>query len=65
MPKIKPIDGTDIYLWKYLPSLWAAAALLAGFAITSTIILFRTIKSRAWFCIPFLLGGLCTFNTAA
>ncbi|KAK6506247.1 hypothetical protein TWF506_011165 [Arthrobotrys conoides] len=58
MVELRPVDGTDVYLWKYLPSIPAAALFLVLFAIVTSVLCWRIIKSRTWFCIPFALGGI-------
>ncbi|KAK6331861.1 hypothetical protein TWF718_002400 [Orbilia javanica] len=75
MVELKPLEGTeDAYLWKYLPSIPAAAVAIALFAIPTILLCWKLIKSRTWFCIPFAIGGIlqvagygvriyCHFNT--
>lgn len=60
MTQLKPIDGTTVYLWKYLPSIPLAAIAIILFALTTSAHSYRVFKSRSWFCIPFLIGGLCS-----
>ncbi|KAK4946711.1 hypothetical protein LTR10_014213 [Elasticomyces elasticus] len=59
MVQLKPIDGTDVYLWKYLPSLPLASTFLALFTILTSLLCWRMIKTRLWFCAVFAAGGLC------
>ncbi|KIW97613.1 uncharacterized protein Z519_01197 [Cladophialophora bantiana CBS 173.52] len=58
MAQLRPVDGTDYYLWKFLPSVLAAVIFIILFTIVTGILCWRTVKTRSWFCIPFALGGL-------
>lgn len=58
MPELKPYMG-DYYLWLYLPSTPAAAVFTALFAIGTIYVAWRMIRSRAWFCSVFIIGGIC------
>jgi hypothetical protein len=60
MAQLKPIDGTDVYLWKYLPSIPAAILFIFLFTTVTSVHCWRMIKSRSWFCVAFAVGGLCT-----
>ncbi|PKS09635.1 hypothetical protein jhhlp_004254 [Lomentospora prolificans] len=57
MAQLEPVDGTDVFLWKYLPSLPLAAVSAALFTIATAALAWRIAKSRLWFCIPFAVGG--------
>ncbi|KAF3108997.1 hypothetical protein TWF706_001819 [Orbilia oligospora] len=57
MVELKPVEG-DVYLWKYLPSIPAAALFLVLFAIATGVLCWRLIRTRTWFCIPFAIGGI-------
>jgi hypothetical protein len=59
MAQLKPIDGTTVYLWKYLPSIPLSTAAIILFTLTTTVHTYGALKSRSYFHIPFLLGGLC------
>jgi hypothetical protein len=59
MTQLKPIDGTTVYLWKYLPSIPLSTLAIILFTLTTTIHTYRAFKSKSYFHIPFLLGGLC------
>jgi hypothetical protein len=59
MAVLKPYRG-DYYLWNYLPSTPAAALFTALFALGTVYVMWRTIKTRTWFCIVFIIGGLRT-----
>ncbi|KAL4905502.1 hypothetical protein BDW74DRAFT_185053 [Aspergillus multicolor] len=51
-------DTIDFQLFRYSPSR-AAAGLFAGlFFVTSACHLFQLVKSRAWYFIPFVVGGI-------
>ncbi|KAI1624899.1 RTA1 like protein-domain-containing protein [Exophiala viscosa] len=59
MVHLKPVDGTGIYLWKYLPSLPLASIFLGLFTIMTSLLCWRMIKTRLWFSAVFAAGGLC------
>lgn len=63
MARLKPIDGADVYLWKYLPSIPAAILFLVLFAALTSAHCWRMVKMRAWFCSTFAVGGLCTLRS--
>ena len=60
MAQLKPIDGTSVFLWKYLPSIPLAAIAILLFALTTGFHTYGVLKFRSWFHIPFLIGGLCS-----
>jgi hypothetical protein len=45
------------YLWKYVPSVAAAAIFCLAFAIATAGHVWRIWKTRAWMAIPFAIGG--------
>jgi hypothetical protein len=45
--------------YKYVPSVAAAGIFVALFAALAGFHLFRTLKTRTWFCIPLVLGAVC------
>ncbi|KFA72166.1 hypothetical protein S40288_07083 [Stachybotrys chartarum IBT 40288] len=57
MPELRPYRG-DYYLWLYIPSTAAAGIFTALFALGTAVVFWRMIKSSAWFCSVFVLGGL-------
>ncbi|KAM0324882.1 hypothetical protein ACHAQA_007848 [Verticillium albo-atrum] len=57
MAKLEPFRG-DYYLWKYLPSIPAAAIFLVLFLAATLAIVWRLWKTRSWFCTAFAIGGL-------
>ncbi|KAF4552478.1 RTA1-like protein 9 [Elsinoe fawcettii] len=46
------------YLWHYIPSVPAAVIFIIAFTLSFLYLSFRLIKTRTWFCIPFLVGVL-------
>ncbi|KAF2103751.1 RTA1-domain-containing protein [Rhizodiscina lignyota] len=58
MTQLKPVDGTDVYLWKYLPSIPAAVIFILSFTGITSAHCWRMVKTRSWFCIPVAVGGL-------
>lgn len=58
MAELKPYRG-DYYLWLYIPSTAAGALFTALFALGTAAVVWRMIKSRAWFCTVFVIGGFC------
>ncbi|KAK6511285.1 hypothetical protein TWF481_000206 [Arthrobotrys musiformis] len=59
MGELRPIPGRpNVYLWKYLPSIPAAAIFLVLFAVVTIFHLWRSVRARVWFCIPFAIGGI-------
>jgi hypothetical protein len=57
MTELKPNRG-NYYLWLYVPSTPAAALFTALFALGTAAIVWRMIRSRAWFCTVFVIGGI-------
>ena len=49
-------------LYKYTPSLAAAVLFIVLFALTTSLHSYQMFRTRTWFYIPFLLGGLCTYK---
>jgi len=47
------------YWTEYTPSLIAAIIVVITFAILTIIHLFKLIRTRTWFCVPLVIGGLC------
>ncbi|KEF53278.1 uncharacterized protein A1O9_10726 [Exophiala aquamarina CBS 119918] len=58
MAQLKPLEGGDYYLWKYLPSLPASIIFIVLFTALTIAICWRMARTRSWFCIPFAIGGL-------
>ena len=51
--------GDDFEYYYYDPSLPAAIIFVVFFLVLTLLHLFRLIRSRAWYFIPFLVGGFC------
>lgn len=58
MAQLQPYKG-GYYLWLYVPSLAAAVIFLLCFLALTAAHCWRLWKTRAWFCIPFAVGGFC------
>ncbi|CAK7213062.1 hypothetical protein SCUCBS95973_001673 [Sporothrix curviconia] len=50
-------DG-EVYLWKYMPSLPLAIIFAGVFLVVTAVHLWKMVRTKMWFCIPFVLGGL-------
>jgi hypothetical protein len=61
-PRIDTLaDGKlDFKLYRYTPSFPAAIVATVIFAILSCLHIWRLSKARAWYFIPFTIGGACT-----
>ncbi|EXJ84197.1 hypothetical protein A1O3_04864 [Capronia epimyces CBS 606.96] len=57
MPTLEPYKDNH-YLWKYVPSLVLSIVFTALFGIATIAHTWRMVRSRMWFCIPFVVGGL-------
>jgi hypothetical protein len=62
MAKLEPFAG-DYYLWHYLPSVPAAVIFLILFFVITALLTWRMFKTKTWFCIPFIIGGVCKFTS--
>jgi hypothetical protein len=49
-------------LWHYKPSLVAAIAMASIFGVATAVHSFRLVQTRAFFCIPLVIGGICKFE---
>ncbi|KAH7322439.1 RTA1 like protein-domain-containing protein [Stachybotrys elegans] len=59
MPTLQPLEGTqNYYLWFYVPQIWASAIFLVAFTIPTGLHIWRMIKTRTWFCLAFVIGGI-------
>ncbi|KAL4784986.1 hypothetical protein BJX76DRAFT_325724 [Aspergillus varians] len=57
-------DSIDFQLFRYTPN-QAAAGLFAGlFLLTTLLHIYQLTKTRAWYCIPFIIGGICQSSPA-
>lgn len=63
MAELKPYKG-GYYLWLYVPSLGAAVSFLLLFSIATVLHIYRMINMRTWFCIPFVIGGICKYTVS-
>lgn len=48
----------EYVLWPYTPSIAGGATAAIVFALLTSAHVFRLIKNRTWFCIPFVIGAL-------
>ncbi|KAH6715108.1 RTA1 like protein-domain-containing protein [Leptodontidium sp. 2 PMI_412] len=59
MSDASPFDDPDVYyLYRYKPSVAVAAVSCALFAVATGVHIFKMYRSRAWFLVPLVLGGL-------
>ncbi|KAK3673639.1 hypothetical protein LTR78_006544 [Recurvomyces mirabilis] len=59
MPELETFHGS--YLWDYLPNLPAAIVFATLFTLATVMHTWRMCKGRMWFCVPFVIGGVCEF----
>ncbi|PSN72725.1 RTA1-domain-containing protein [Corynespora cassiicola Philippines] len=52
-------DTDDFEYYRYEPSLAAAIIFVVLFSVTTLLHMFQSFRKRAWFFIPFLIGGWC------
>ena len=52
--------STSESYYDYTPSVAAAGIFVALFSITGLVHLYKTVTTRTWFCIPLVVGALCT-----
>ena len=52
------------YLWKYVPSIGAAVFFCILFIVMTGGHVWRIYRTRAWFCIPFAIGGYSRLLTS-
>jgi hypothetical protein len=57
MPTLQTHDG--YVLWHYIPSRPAAIVFVVLFALATIGHGVKMIQKRMWFCLPFVIGGLC------
>ncbi|KAI1408592.1 RTA1 like protein [Hypoxylon sp. FL1857] len=57
MAQLEPYVG-NYYLWKYLPSIPAAIIFALLFLAATGAHCWRLFKTRLWFCLPFVVGGI-------
>ena len=51
-------DGFDFKLYRYIPSLALGIVAALVFGLLTAAHIYRMFRSRSWFCIPFIVGGL-------
>ena len=51
------------HLYAYTPSLAAAVIFTILFALATALHAYQLIKTRAWYLIPIVIGGLCTWTS--
>ncbi|KAI5920634.1 RTA1 like protein-domain-containing protein, partial [Camillea tinctor] len=54
--ELLPLAG-DYYLWKYVPSVPAAAIFIVLFLLISIAHTWKMYRFKMWFCTPFVVGG--------
>lgn len=59
MPELEKYLG-KVYLWAYVPNLPVAIVFAVLFAIISVAHTWKMIRTKMWFCAPFVIGGFCT-----
>jgi hypothetical protein len=58
-------DGQHVVLYQYTPSKSAAYAFIALFGLGTLGHFFYMFRLRAWYFIPFLIGGICKCRKAS
>ncbi|KAH7408796.1 RTA1 like protein-domain-containing protein [Phaeosphaeria sp. MPI-PUGE-AT-0046c] len=58
MPEIEKYKGV-VLLWDYVPSLSLAIIFAVLFAIITALHGYKMLRTKMWFCIPFVVGGIC------
>lgn len=61
MPELKPYRG-NYYLWHYVPSPIAGSTVAGSFLILTCWVVWRMIRTRTKFSIPFVIGGVCKYS---
>jgi hypothetical protein len=59
MPHLEPVVGSDVYLWQYLPAIAPAAVSLGLFAALTAITICQLVRTKTFFCIALVVGGVC------
>jgi len=60
MPTLQTYMG--VYLWNYVPSLPLAVVFAALFALATILHTWKMVKTKMWFCLPFVIGGACAYS---
>jgi hypothetical protein len=58
-------SGITFILYRYDPSLPAAAVFVVLFALITVIHSVQLVHGRAWYFIPFVLGGICMLSVSS
>jgi hypothetical protein len=56
MAVLEPVQGTNIYLWKYIPSLAGSILFIILYLAMACLIGFRMYKTKTWFGPAFVIG---------
>ena len=62
MPTLELYNGYP--LWEYIPSRPAAIIFTILFTVVTVYHTYLMFRHRLWFCIPFIIGGICKFVLA-
>ena len=57
-------DTFNFKLYRYVPSLAAAVVATVVFGSLSVAHIFRIVRNKTWFCVPFVVGGLCMLSSS-
>jgi hypothetical protein len=64
MPELQKYKGA-VYLWDYVPSLPLAISFAILFTLLTILHIYKMFRSKLWFCIPFVIGGICASNLSS
>lgn len=59
MAVLEVVPGTDVYLWKYIPSLPGNVVFAALWTIMAALVGYRMFKTKTWFVSAFFVGLIC------
>lgn len=60
--------GNDVLNFKYYyyePSMSAAIIFVVLFAFSTSLHFYQMLRTRTWFMIPFVIGGICKWNPSS
>ena len=57
-------DPNAFVLYRYHPSMAAAVTFMLLFMATTLIHTYQMVKKKAWYFMPFIIGGICEFLLA-
>lgn len=60
-----PEEYRDFRFYYYEPSMAAAIIFTVLFAAATMVHTYQLVRSRTWFMIPFMVGGICEFTTCS